>query len=214
MKIGITYRYAEGPTGRMDRLYIPGEFKNIFDELDVTLIPIVSESGLDEIVDICDGLIVPGSFADTNPRYYNEEPLKDKTYDVDEYKFDSLIISKFEKKNKPILGICGGHQEINVYFGGTLNQRIENHGNGIMHSINIEKDSFLYEVYRVENAIVNSFHHQSIKEVAPNFKVIATSDDGTIEAIEKDNILCVQYHPEIMRDINFFKTYLDNYYKK
>ena len=34
MKIGITYRYAEGPTGRMDRLYIPGEFKNIFDELD------------------------------------------------------------------------------------------------------------------------------------------------------------------------------------
>lgn len=208
MKIGITYRYAKDPTGKRNRLYIPGEFKEIFEKLNVTLIPFVSEVGIDELVDICDALIVPGSYADTNPKYYNEKPLPEKSYGVDEYAYDSLVISKFNKQNKPILGVCGGHQEINVYFGGTLYQNIENHSDGVVHNIKLKKDSFINNIYKENTINVNSYHHQAIKDVAPGFVVSAVADDGTIEAIEKDNIICVQWHPEMLKDYMFFEAFL------
>lgn len=214
MKLAITYRYAKAPKGNRSRLYIPEEFKLIFDELNITLIPIVSNVGIDEIVDMCDGLIIPGSYADTNPKYYNEEALKDKEYDVDEYAFDSLVLEKFVNKKKPVLGVCGGHQEINVYFGGTLYQRIENHSIDTLHNINIKEDSFIYDVYKNNLIKVNSFHGQAIKDVAPGFIVSAISDDGVIEAIEKDNIICVQWHPEVMNDLNFFKTFIKQFFVK
>lgn len=36
-----------------------------------------------------------------------------------------------------------------------------------------------------EKALVNSFHHQAVKEVAKGFKVVAVSKDNVVEAIEK-----------------------------
>lgn len=67
------------------------------------------------------------------------------------------------------------------------------------HKIHIEKDSFLYKSLGDE-AMVNSFHHQAIKDLAPNFKVSAKSSDGIIEAIEHESfpIYAVQFHPEAM----------------
>lgn len=211
MKLAILYRFALDPTGKRSRLYIPKEFVDVFNKLNVLLLPIVSDTNLDEFVEMCDGLIVPGSYQDVNPSYYNELPLKGKTYDIDEYGFDSRIISLFLKANKPILGICAGLQELNVYFGGTLNQYIENHSDNI-HSINIKKDTFIYDVFNSDKANVNSLHHQCIKDVAKGFVVSAISDDGIVEAIEKDNIVAVQWHPEVMNDLNFFKVYLDKYF--
>jgi putative glutamine amidotransferase len=51
---------------------------------------------------------------------------------------------------------------------------------------------------------VNSRHHQSVKQVAPEFVVSATAPDGVIEAIEKPAApfcIGVQWHPE-----NFWQT--------
>lgn len=213
MKLGITYRYAKDPTGKRNRLYIPEEFKTIFDELNVVLIPIVSKVGLDELANICDGLILPGSYADTHPKYYGEEVLKDKEYDVDEYEFDSLVISKFVERNKPILGICGGHQELNVYFGGTLQQRIKKHNIDDLHNVIVSNNTFLKDIYFKDKIKVNSFHNQAIKDVAPGFKVSAISSDGIVEGIEKDNIIAVQWHPEVMNDTLFFKEYIKRFVK-
>ena len=56
---------------------------------------------------------------------------------------------------------------------------------------------------------VNSFHSQSIKKVAPGFKVIAVSSDGVIEAIEKEKILGVQWHPEVVNDQKLFDKFID-----
>ena len=56
---------------------------------------------------------------------------------------------------------------------------------------------------------INSFHHQAIKELAKGFKVIARSDDGIIEGIENKNIVAVQWHPEYMMDMQFFKYFID-----
>lgn len=55
--------------------------------------------------------------------------------------------------------------------------------------------------------LINSLHHQAIKEVAKGFNVVAKSDDGIIEAIENKNIIAVQWHPEYMNDIKFFEYF-------
>ena len=50
--------------------------------------------------------------------------------------------------------------------------------------------------------MVNSFHHQAIKDLANGFQVMAYSEDGLIEAIEKKNVMSVQWHPEKVNDDN------------
>ncbi len=47
------------------------------------------------------------------------------------------------------------------------------------------------------------FHHQVVKDKAPGFAVTAVSSDGIIEAIERDNIIGVQWHPEAAMDMDF-----------
>ncbi len=122
----------------------------------------------------------------------------------------------FVKYNKPILGICGGLQTLNVYFGGDLNQNILNHKlyDGSTHNIKISSNSFLNNVYKQEVIEVNSYHRQAIRNLASNFKVTAVSEDGIIEAIEDGNIIGVQYHPEKLDNINFFKEFIKLINKK
>lgn len=117
-----------------------------------------------------------GSANDVYPKYYNEEPIEGKKYDkFDEYLLVKKCVEEFNKYNKPILGICGGIQELNVIFGGTLFQSIPNHNlkDQSKHILNIEKNSFLHKIYKKEKMEVNSYHKQAIKDVAPGFKIIA-----------------------------------------
>ena len=65
------------------------------------------------------------------------------------------------------------------------------------------KNSFLYE-FAGETGKVNSAHHQAINKIAPGFRISAVSEDGVIEAIEREQeedhpfIQLVQWHPERM----------------
>lgn len=197
-----------------NRYYLTEHYKKIFDELDVLLFPIVSNKNLEKVCSICDGLIVTGSCIDIPPHYYNENPIEEKKYDIDEFKLDKAAIELFSKANKPILGICGGLQSINVCFGGSLNQKIINHNlKNELHKINIKEKTFLNNVYN-EDIEVNSFHKQSIKDVANGFIVSAYAEDGTIEAIEKNNIVGVQWHPEQMDDLIFFEEFIKKFCTK
>lgn len=199
------------------RFYITSYFKKVFDQMDsdIFLFPIICEKTIDKMADFCDGLIVPGSTTDVLPSYYNEAPHPDKVYDYDEFKFDAAIIKAFADRKKPILGICGGLQSINVYFGGSLHQKISDHNaDGLTHKIHIEEGSFLHKTYGSTEMLINSYHNQAVKDAAPDFKVIATSEDGIIEAIEKDNIVGVQWHPEVMNDLDFFNSFINMYFKK
>lgn len=195
------------------RFFLGNEYKEIFDELGILLIPVISEQNLNEICNMCDALIVTGSSNDVHPRYYKEEPIEGKEYKFDEYGLVKNIVQLFSTANKPILGICAGIQELNVIFGGSLNQKIINHNlkDQSKHKIKLSQDSFLYEVYKNNVIEVNSYHQQSVKDLAPNFKITATSEDGTIEGIEKDNIIAVQWHPEALHDMEFFKGFIKKY---
>lgn len=178
------------------------------------IIPILKEANdIERYLDIIDGIIFTGG-GDISPLYFNEEPPRQ----VDEICHDRDIteMELFNKayiRNVPILGICRGTQLVNISLGGDIYQDIYSQvpnvsghtcGNNIQegyHTINILKDSILYDVFEKERLVVNSQHHQAIRKLGDNLKVTATASDGIIEAIESTNdrfILGVQFHPEAM----------------
>ena len=209
IKIGIIERIenydSEKPFNK--RYALDSYFKDIAEKLDIILIPFVSSKHIDEVVDLCDGLIVTGSVHDVHPSYYNEEAIPDKKYEFDEYPLVRDVVKAFNNKKKPIFGICAGIQEINVIFGGSLHQKINNHNmrDGKKHSVTLDESSILYKIFGKREIDVNSYHNQAINRLADGFKVTAISKDGIIEGIEKDNITAVQWHPEVLMDIKLFQ---------
>ena len=205
----------EGEKFFSTRYYLTQHFKNIFDKLNILLFPVISEKNLEQVCNLCDGLIVTGNKNHIHPKYYNEIPISEEKYKIDEFKLDKKIIHLFHEQNKPILGICGGLQSLNVAFGGSLNQDIPNHYiPNKTHKVKIKNNTFLEEVYHTNHISVNSYHHQSIKEIAPNFTVSAISEDGIIEAMEDNNMIGVQWHPEKVNDLHFFETFIEKYFEK
>lgn len=200
--------------------YICDHYNSVFDELGITLFPVYpvfSAECAREIESVCDGLIVSGSDKNIYPEHYGQPRMPEMahTYTIDEYSKDKLLVEAFERAGKPILGICGGIQVLNVYFGGTLNQQVKGHS-GISegHMLHIERDSFLYSVYGADIIDANSYHGQCPGEPAPGFRVTARAEDGTIEAIERGNIIGVQWHPEVSRDMPFFRGFVDAFLKR
>ncbi|MGL4848039.1 MAG: gamma-glutamyl-gamma-aminobutyrate hydrolase family protein [Clostridium sp.] len=193
------------------------------------LIPITDN--LDVIknqIDAIDGLLITGGY-DINPLEYNEEPLKGLGITSNKRDFCEFNLLKYAtSKNIPFLGICRGHQLLNVFNGGTLFQDMNSMDNFFVnhlqtgepnkgfHTVSISKSSNLFNIFGEEYS-VNSFHHQSVKDLAPGFNVSAKSKDGCIEAIEKIDennfFMGVQWHPEIMakddsKTLDLFKYFI------
>lgn len=207
----VDYKSDAGIAKR--RLYINGYFSEIAEKAGFILFPVCSDNGLEEIAAMCSGLIIAGRDRDINPKYYGEEPLEGLEYPEDLYEdeLDFRLIELFEKSNKPILGICSGLQSLNIYHGGTLKQHIDEHTSKeqlVRHNVDIEEGSFVHSLYGSKTE-VNSIHHQAINKVADGFKVTAVAEDGNIEAIEKGNLIGVQWHPEVDYEIDTFKKFLD-----
>ena len=203
----VDYKSATGLEKR--RLY----FSDVAEGAGFILFPVCSQNGIEEIAAMCSGLIIAGRDRDIHPKYYGEKPDENIEYPEDDYEdeLDFKLIEVFNKLNKPILGVCSGLQSLNVYFGGTLKQHIDNHtsDNGLIkHNITVEKDSFLYSIYG-EKSLVNTIHHQAINKVADGFKVTAIAEDGTIEAIENNKLIGIQWHPEVDLEFDTFRKFLE-----
>ncbi len=165
-----------------------------------------------------DGVVMHGG-ADVWPGSYGEVPLKDawigdRVRDL----YDLALVEAFEQAGKPIFGVCRGLQLINVAFGGTLYQDIEEqHGHPQTlkhrdpvtydknyHEIEIVQGTRLAKLYPgIDSARVNSIHHQGVKGLAPGFEIEAWSlPDRVPEAIRRradrgrSYIAATQWHPE------------------
>lgn len=207
MTIAILLRYSDMKKGKVwDKHYMIGNaYHTLGEKFGIGVLAVMSEAAIDEAAEICDGFILPGSSINIDPSYWGEAPF-DPPEIMDEYAFDKKMIDAFLAAGKPIFGICGGIQGLNVCFGGTLKlvDDVEVHRNGESrrHEINIEPDSFVHDVFGTTRALVNSHHSWALGKVAPNFRVVATTDDGVIEAIEcrEKNIYATQWHPELSLD--------------
>ncbi|MGL4453479.1 MAG: gamma-glutamyl-gamma-aminobutyrate hydrolase family protein [Sarcina sp.] len=177
------------------------------------IIPFTTDKDtLSEYINIIDGLIITGGY-DISPLRYNEEPhekLEVISLERDLYEF--YLVEKAKEANIATLGICRGHQLLNVVYGGTLYQDIslikganlKHRQQGLCHfpthSIDIKEGTMLHEVLG-SKSMVNSFHHLAVKDVAKDFIVSAVSKDGIVEAIEKSEgtfVMGVQWHPECL----------------
>ena len=175
------------------------------------LLPVVDhEECLLGQIDSCSGFLFPGG-QDIHPKYYAAEPrigLRDVNMRVDAYQL-KLMRCALESE-KPILGICRGHQLLNIACGGTLlqdlsespNRCLKHSGNGgqhdVMHTVSATSGSMLEKLLGCE-FVANSNHHQAIMDVGTGLTVVAAAADGVIESVLMSNrefVLSVQWHPE------------------
>lgn len=207
--IAVPVRYTqvkELPSYYLNLSYLNSLSAFGFDVLLLT--PGCSPSFYERAASVCDGLLLAGG-QDIHPRIYGQELLPDTVPalpDTDE--LDFLCLRLFSRENKPVLGICRGLQVINTGFGGTLHQHLPRWSQTISHKQTDRRSQGVHPVCwkhtisglcsAGEQIWVNSLHHQGIDRIAPGFQVLAESPDGLAEAICRENILGVQWHPEEM----------------
>ncbi len=171
--------------------------------------PLSSTEAIVETLRHLDGLLLSGG-ADINPLYQGEEPIPALHGINRERDLPELLITRLAyDRQLPILGICRGIQTLAVALGGKVEQDIkasikhsqEADRSEPTHTVAVDQDSTLYNIYGSPTLLVNSFHHQAVREPGSKLRVVAKAPDGIIEAVESaefKSVLGVQWHPECL----------------
>ena len=208
--IGITGNY-EDLTCKLGR----GYYQSVVAAggVPVVIPPVADKHVIVKTLEHIDALILSGG-GDINPLWAGEEPSP-KLHGINQERdLPELLIARLAYNRQiPMLGICRGIQTLATAFGGKVAQDISDvatikHSQDAdrsepTHSVIIDEDSSLFDIYKSTKVMVNSFHHQAVAEAGDKFRVIAKSPDGIIEAMESSefkSILGVQWHPECLEE--------------
>lgn len=172
------------------------------------VLPLCEDAGvLEQLLPAFDGFLFTGGH-DVNPEYYGSAadpasgpfcPARDA---MEEQVFRYVL-----KTDTPLLGICRGIQEINVFSGGTLCQDLPDAALHHMkppydrtaHTVKVMKNTPLAELWGEGTFGVNSYHHQGIEKLGKGLAPMAAAEDGLIEGIYRTDqtfLLAIQWHPE------------------
>ena len=178
---------------------------------------------IDEILGICDGILLTGGRPNVHPEEYGEVPTEAHgTFDRARDRTVLPLIRACVERGQPVLGICRGFQEFNVAFGGTLhpeirelpgrmNHRMPPDGTldekfALRHKVTFNPGSIFVDVFGAEVVTVNSLHGQGIMAAGQGVRIEGCAEDGTPEAIRIDGAtgfaLAVQWHPEYQASDN------------
>ena len=183
----------------------------------------------DSILALADGVILTGG-EDINPLQYNDT-INQKVCGTINFSRDTLErkLFNFALEHKlPLIGVCRGMQMMNVASGGTLygdipseiGTTVIHRNNGeVMHEIAIIDTCSLIFPIGTDTFMVNSWHHQGLKDISENLRIIARSFDGLPEAVVMEKsahpfMISVQFHPERLgKDNQIHQKMRDSFYK-
>ena len=179
--------------------------------------PTTDQEIIGHLIQLMHGLVVTGGAFDVAPERYGQTPTAQR---VDAQKpartaFEARLIEGALARARPVLGVCGGMQLLNVVLGGTLIQDIaEARPDALAHEQAGSPAEPDHEVVLVEGSAlaawtgatriqVNSTHHQAVDTLGKDLEVWGRAPDGSIEAfgmIGQPEVSGVQWHPELLAD--------------
>jgi putative glutamine amidotransferase len=203
------------PDGDTKRVRLTAAYVNALESAGLVPLIIPPLSKIDAahaVLDSVSGLVLTGG-EDVDPSRYGEaRHEKVRSVNPERDNTEAQLVREAKARGTPVFAICRGIQILNVALGGTLIQDIpsqvatqiahdeEGPRDSRSHEITIESGSRIALALGTERATVNSFHHQSVKEVAAGMRVTARSPDGVIEGMESTRndwwVMAVQWHPE------------------
>jgi len=204
--IGITTAVGDNPTTheKSERLYLSRKYVDCVARAGGVPILIPVGTDLDVVKTLVDGWLIPGG-DDIDPANWGEElHPKSKLEPPDRFETERSFLNRLDPA-MPVLGICYGCQFLNVTRKGSLNQHVpdvvghDGHSGGTMQAYDVKPNSRLAEIVGQPSVQGKSYHHQAIRDVGRDLRVVAQSEDGTIEAVEDATgrwVLGVQWHPE------------------
>ncbi len=212
--IGINADYVAGSKVTIAHVRLHAGYFNAVLEaggMPVIIPPIGKDTDLDPLLDRLDGLLLSGGL-DMDPRRSGQaphsavQPMADRRDES-----DRALVRRAVERQMPLLAIGVGMQQLNVVCGGSLYLHLpedfprsmphkDMSGEPHRHAVILKKNTRLEEIYGDGEVLVNSAHHQAVRQVGAKLRVCATAPDGVIEAIESAEpewfCLGVQWHPE------------------
>ncbi len=205
--------------------------QDLQDDLELVELSFEKDNAADIVA--CDGFILTGGI-DVDPAFYagkTDYVNRPDVHETDRDHFEEKIYRYAQLNKLPLLAICRGMQLINVLQGGKLlqdldhkNERHRKTETDKEHTIEAANGSLLHSITGAVTGHVNSAHHQAVDPAAlgHNLQVIAHDQDDPeiIEGLEFANkagkafMLCIQWHPERMKDKkkNPFSLNLKNHF--
>jgi putative glutamine amidotransferase len=118
------------------------------------------------------------------------------------------VVQRALERGTPVLGVCRGHQLLNVALGGTLLQHLD--GDTVHLNPGAPVDELMQEhevdfdrASRIATILggtvgVRSAHHQAIDRLGSGLRIVGRASDGVVEAVEHVDapVTGVQWHPE------------------
>lgn len=216
--IGISCGYREFTERQEMHFFLPERYVQGIENAGglPILLPITANPRMIEgLAARIDGLLLTGG-PDIPADYWGEEtheksdPVRRERVD-----FEIALLHRMLDVDKPVLGVCFGHQLMNVALGGSLIQDIETFvpqandhrrppGTQIRtHKVYVKKDSRLHGVLGADVVEIATSHHQLVDRPGNGCVPAAHSEDDLLEATEipdRKFALSVQWHPELLLD--------------
>lgn len=198
----------------------------------------VAFAGDDVSLEEFDGLLVTGG-GDVDPVLYGGDVASAEDVDSSRDAFESSLLRDARNRALPTLCICRGLQIANVAFGGTLvpdlpakfgaDAQVRHQLHDLMgrtkrdvlpdHVVDVAVGSALERIVGTLSFATGGRHHQAVELCADDLRVVASTRDGVVEALEANFPspfwLAVQWHPESTRDADdgqsrrIFRAFVD-----